>query len=216
LIKRKPLSACIDSTGFETSHASLYYTRRKGAAKSHYSKLTAVCDKKTHLYFCAIADRGPLPDHVEFKEAITSAHKTAPIKELLADAGYDSEANHVLCREMLGIESIIPPRSGRRPKNPKYTPPTKYRKRMKQHFPTKRYGQRWQIESAISQTKRRFGSAVEGRGWQSILASVLMRVLAHNIALVLLSLRPTTLLFNRADRVHLIGTSILGVLGGRV
>jgi hypothetical protein len=108
---------------------------------------------------------------------------------LLADAAYDSEANHVLCREVLGIESIIPPRMGRKPRKPSRSPSTPHRKRMKQHFPAKRYGQRWQIESAISQDKRRFGSAIEGRSWQTILQAVLMRVLVHNIALLLLSLR---------------------------
>jgi len=35
-----------------------------------------------------------------------------PFTRLLADGGYDSEANHRWWREDLGIESIIPPSQG--------------------------------------------------------------------------------------------------------
>jgi hypothetical protein len=118
--------AAIDSTGFETGHASLYYSRRKGIVKSHYPKLTAVCDTATHLYLAAVVDTGPMPDFVEFQSALLLALRLAHPAQLLADAGYDSEANHAFCHETLGIQSIIPPRHGRQALDPAHLPATPY------------------------------------------------------------------------------------------
>jgi hypothetical protein len=66
---------------------------------------------------------------------------------LLADAGYDAEHNHVLCREELGIRSTVIPARKRRTRA---WPTTKYRRQMKRRFFRRLYGQRWQVESAIS------------------------------------------------------------------
>jgi transposase len=188
LIEEIIASAVLDTTGYESGHASEYYSRRKGVVKSRYPKLSTVCDTLSHFYLGAVADTGPMPDQVEFKEALLMACGNASIRRLLADAAYDAESNHVLCRETLGIESIIPTNKGRKPRDPEHKPPTKYRRQMKERFPKKKYGQRWQIESAFSQDKRRFGSAVEGRSREALHQALLMRVLVHNIALLLFCL----------------------------
>ena len=75
--------------------------------------------------------------------------------EVLLDTGYDAERTHVLVREHLGAESLIPAKTGRATARP---PRGKYRRMMHEAFPDKRYGQRWQVESAISRDKRLFGS----------------------------------------------------------
>jgi hypothetical protein len=36
-----------------------------------------------------------------------------PFERLVADAGYDSEANHRFCRERLGVDSLIPAKKRR-------------------------------------------------------------------------------------------------------
>ena len=46
------------------------------------------------------------------------------------------------------------------------------------------YGQRWQIESAFSQDKRRFGSAVAGRDTPARSRQLHLRLLVHNLALL--------------------------------
>ena len=38
---------------------------------------------------------------------------SCPFDRLVADAGYDSEANHRFCRERLGVDSLIPAKKRR-------------------------------------------------------------------------------------------------------
>jgi hypothetical protein len=109
------------------------------------------------------------------------------IDRLLADAGYDSERNHVLCREELGIRSTviaINPRPSRR-----RWPKTRYRRQMRRRFHCRVYGQRWQAESAISRNKRILGSSLRARRQDTQLEECLLRVLTHNL---LILLRPLT------------------------
>jgi hypothetical protein len=46
------------------------------------------------------------------------------------------------------------------------------------------YGQRWQIESGWSRTKRLLGSALRARKWINQKKEILLRVLTHNIMLL--------------------------------
>ncbi|MCA8913760.1 MAG: transposase [Planctomycetes bacterium] len=49
----------------------------------------------------------------------------------------------------------------------------------------KKYGQRWQVESLFSQDKRRFGSQLSASTINGQFGELCLRVLAHNIALLL-------------------------------
>lgn len=171
----------IDSTGLESRHVSHYYSKRLGLRKKHFPKWTLVIDTRTHLILATVCDRGPLPDDIEFERAITAAYARQPFSELLADAGYDSEAHHQLVREDLDARSIIPPLRGR----PTAKAPTgTYRAMMHRHFPRKTYGQRWQAESAISTHKRRIGSALRARSYWTQWREVNLRAITHNLMLI--------------------------------
>src|SRR5688500_8385382 len=62
---------------------------------------------------------------------LKDACRRAPVKAAVADAGFDSEKNHGLARQDLGVRSIIPPKIGR----PTEKPPTgRWRRLMKQRF----------------------------------------------------------------------------------
>lgn len=178
--------AAIDSTGYEAGHTSHYYGRRAGLKKRHFPKLTAVADTKTHMYLWTVANQGPYPDHREFKPAVAQAHSLQPFGQLLADAGYESEAAHQFCREELGVISIIPTTRRGRPRHDgrRSAMAGGYRKRLCRRFPRKAFGQRWQVESAFSQDKRRFGSAVRGRTYHSRCRNLRLRVLVHNAAII--------------------------------
>ena len=160
---------------------SHYYSRRLRLRKSRFPKWTLVIDTRTYLILSTIVDRGPGPDDIEFDRAVRSAHARQPFGELLADAGYDSEAHHRLLREELGARSVIPPLRGR----PTQKVPTgPYRALMHHHFPRKTYGQRWQIESAISSHKRRLGSALRARSYWTQWREVQLRAITHNLMLI--------------------------------
>jgi len=182
--------AAIDSTGLETRHVSAYFTKRCERHSNHYKhrypKLSAICDTPSHLILGAVIDRGPKPDPVEAKQTLHEALKHQRFLSLLGDAGYESEAFHCLCRDKLGIRSIIPttvrgrPRTDGKPRGVR----GKYRKLMKQRFPKKTYGQRWQIETAFSMLKRNMGAALRARNYQSQTREIRLRILTHNIAIL--------------------------------
>jgi transposase len=181
LIPEKSPQAAIDSTGYEAGHTSHYYGRVCGLRKSHYPKLTAVCDTKAHIYTSAVANQGPFPDHREFAAAVLEGYGNQPFDEILADAGYDAEHHHQLVRDVLGATSVIAPNAGRPTRK---LPPGRYRREMVESFPKERFGQRWQVESSFSQDKRRFGSFVSGRSYWSRCRNLLLRVLVHNAAII--------------------------------
>ncbi len=186
LLSETSRQAAIDSTGYEAGHVSHYYGSRAGLKKRHFPKLTAVADTRTHIYFYCIVNQGPYPDHREFGPAVANAHRLQPFGELLADAGYDSERAHRFCRDQLAVTSIIATTPRGRPRNDgaANVMTGHYRRRLHRHFPKKAFGQRWQIESAFSQDKRRFGSAVRGRTYHSRCRNLRLRVLVHNAAII--------------------------------
>jgi transposase len=101
---------------------------------------------------------------------------------VLADAAFDSEANHRLCREELGVRSTVIPLN-RRNRGRKW-PKTKYRRQMKRRFFKRKYGQRWQAESAFPRHKRRLGSALSARSEPARERECFLRVLTHNLMLL--------------------------------
>jgi hypothetical protein len=56
---------------------------------------------------------------------------------------------------------------------------------MASHFPKEFYGQHWHLENGFSQDKRCFGSWVAGHGYWSRCRKLLLRILVHNLAIIL-------------------------------
>jgi hypothetical protein len=56
---------------------------------------------------------------------------------------------------------------------------------MKQRFPKKHYGQRWQTETVNSMIKRRLGSALRARKYWSQCREIILRVITHNVMIVI-------------------------------
>ena len=111
------------------------------------------------------------------------------VDTVLADAGYDAEHNHRLCREELGLRrSVIalnPRNVGDR------QPKTSCRRALHHDFPGSLHRQRWHVESAFSQHKRRFGLALAARRvvvqqHELIVQQheLIWRVRTHNVALL--------------------------------
>ena len=100
---------------------------------------------------------------------------------VMADAAYDSEAHHVLCRETLGIRRTIIPLQTR---GSRKWPTSRYRREMKVRFARRAFGQRWQVESAFSRHKRRLGSFLRARSEQARERECYLRVLTHNLMIL--------------------------------
>jgi hypothetical protein len=133
------------------------------------------------MILSAEASIGPWPDCPSFKGLLERAAARVPIGAILADAGFDSEANHVLAHG-LGIRSIMPPTIGReRACGPK----GRHRHKLWSRFPLERYRQRAHIEGTYSQDKRRFGSQFRATSPRGQWGELLLRALVHNVALLL-------------------------------
>ncbi len=198
MVEERCRQAALDSTGYENGHTSIYYGQRTGVKKRHFPKVTALMDTRSHFYLSGVMNQGPHSDQREFREAVRTAYARVPFDELLADAAYDSEPNHVLLRETMGVRSIMPALIGRPTDK---APRGRYRRQLARRFPRKRYGQRWQSESGFSQDKRRFGSSIEGRSYWARCRKLNLRFLLHDVALLLCalfaSLRSPMSLFTR-------------------
>jgi transposase len=178
----------VDATGLETRHVSEHFGKRRGEGKGighrqrAWPKLTAVLHIHSHLIIGAVTGIGPSQDSPDFTPAMRQAATLLDLSTVLADAGYDAEHNHRLCRDELGIgRSIIAlnrRNTGRR------WPKTPYRRALRQHFPRLLYHQRWHIESGFSQHKRRLGSALTTRGHQAQRRELILRVLTHNLMIL--------------------------------
>jgi len=179
----EPPEAAIDSTGMETRHVSRHFvhcTKRPSYFRRTWPKVTIVCDTHTHLIAGCIVTRGPSYDFGLFNKVVRQACKQLTFARILADAGYDSEANHRLGREILGIHTIIALNARGFTK----TPNTPYRAEMKRDFEKETYNRRWQVESVFSRNKRLLGSALRNRTEVSRQRECLLRVLTHNLMII--------------------------------
>ncbi len=79
---------------------------------------------------------------------------------IVADKGYDNEANHEFVREELDAVSIIP---ARYEDVPVWRTHGIYRKQMKRRFYTRLYHQRNKNETILSVIKRMFGEHIVSR-----------------------------------------------------
>ena len=179
----EPPEAAIDSTGMETRHISRHFvhcTKRPSYFRRTWPKVTIVCDTHTHLIAGCIVTRGPSYDFPLFNKVVRQACKQLTFARILADAGYDSEANHRLGREVLGINTII----ALNLRGSKRRPSTPYRAEMERNFEKETYNRRWQVESVFSRNKRLLGSALRNRTEVSRQRECLLRVLTHNLMII--------------------------------
>jgi hypothetical protein len=188
--RRRVSRAAIDSTGLESSAASGYFVRRrqrvgmpwKTVVYHRFPKLGVVCDVEAHFILAAQGGRGPKPDVADFRPLLGAALTRAGVGRIAADAGYDSEPNHAFARRACRVRSIIPAKHGR-----PTTRPAKghYRRLMQTRFDTDAYRDRVQVETVISMLKRRLEAFVRGRTYGSQCRELRLKVLTHNVMILL-------------------------------
>ena len=139
----------------------------------------------SHVILAARATTGGGGDQPFFPLLLAEACRRCKVHVAVADAGYDSEANHLSARRDLGVRSIIPPDSGRPTAK---LPPTRYRRHMRRRFQRQAdqrwYGQRWQAETVNSMIKRNLGSALRATTARRRSYELLLRVITHNLMIL--------------------------------
>lgn len=182
--------AALDATGLQSGHISPhYYNIRQKAFKNHkctrfthWPKMAAIVDVTNHVILAVYPTRGPGRDAGHFRDIIELLPDHIAIEHLLADAGYDSEVNHVYSREEKNMKTTMPPTVGRKTDNP---PKGKYRREMKENFDSENYGQRWQVETVFSMIKRNLGYVLSGKSQQTQNAQMLLMAMTHNLMIFL-------------------------------
>ena len=207
-LRAKPLT--IDSTCYEPHHRSRHYDRvcrkmglkrgRKYAEKpGKYGaavnasrsrqlrgmpKLALATAAASHQILALRTRIGNGSDHPDFEPLLFNAWRRAPVKTVVADAGYDSENNHRLARLDMNVRSVIPPAIGRPSKK---APLGYYRRLMKRRFKNKAdakvYGQRAQSETTNSMMKRNLGDSLRSIRPERREQEMMLRSLVHNLML---------------------------------
>ena len=148
-------------------------------------KLSLAVATRCHLILAVRATTGAGGDQPFFEPLLLDAFSRTTVKLAVADAGYDSEANHCIARQDLGVRSIIPPNAGRPTNKP---PSTRHRRNMHRRFARKadqkHYGQRWQVETVNSMIKRNLGAALRAKTPGRRSMEMLLRVVTHNIMIL--------------------------------
>ena len=188
--KRRVKEAAIDSTGLSATNASPYFVKRRATKESpwktityrRYPKLGVVTNVANHFILAFESGKGPYPDVGQFKGLIQQAASRVKLKTVLADAGYDSEANHQFAREELALRTVIPPKQGRPSDKPIKG---RYRRLMQTRFDEQSCRKRAQVETVMSMIKRRRGSFCKGKTYWSRCRELHLMELTHNIMILL-------------------------------
>ena len=147
-------------------------------------KLSVAVAAACHVILAATVRTGNGSDAPDFDELLYRSWRRADVRVVVADAGYDSEMNHRVAREDMGVRSVIPPGIGRPTGK---LPSGRWRRHMAKRFARKadekQYAQRSQSETVHSMVKRNQGSALRSRTPQRRKQEMLLRVLTHNIML---------------------------------
>ncbi len=146
-----------------------------------FPKLGVVVDCARHLILSMHRGQGPRPDIDELLDLMNNMTGDIWPEQMLLDAGYDSEGNHELLREVLDIESVIPATAGRPTEK---LPTGKWRWLMATDFNHEDYGQRWQAETVMFMLKSRQGESLTARTYHARRREMGLMGLAHNLMIV--------------------------------
>jgi hypothetical protein len=184
---RGPRLVALDSTGLWLSHASRWFERRaeRGRGQRGWLKWAPALWIEPQMLVAQRVRPGPAGDFGDLVPLAGAAHSVLPFGQLVADAGYDSEANHRFCRESLGVDSLIPAKKRRSVRVVATTP---YRREMVERLgepgddeARRAYRQRWKAETVMSVAKRRWGEALSARLDETQAAQALLRGVVYNL-----------------------------------
>jgi len=151
--------AAIDSTGYSSTHASRYYVQRMHGEleRRNYIKASLSICTVSQSVLAVKARLGPRNDNIDFEWLARQSASLAKLSYIVADKGYDSEANHRLTVQLSSKPMIPVRRVG------DYRVWTSYRKKMLRHFDEPIYHRRSLVETVNSVMKRLMGSCVQSR-----------------------------------------------------
>jgi len=201
LARQLGVIVALDSSLYDPRHRSRHYEQRcrhyallhkrsanarRSRTARQFPKLSIGVCTRSHLICSTRVRTGLGSDCPDFEPLLFDAWNRHPrLRTVVADAGYDFEANHQIARQDMGLQSLIKTGIGKPSKRP---PSGYYRRLMSRQLRGsqrgKKYGQRAQAETVNSMLKRNLGDALRAKAPRARRNEQLLRVLAHNIALL--------------------------------
>ena len=181
----------IDATGFPSTHASRYYVMRlkqmgtENSVVRGFTKATFATCVHTKVLLAVDADDSRTADIKRLEPVVDKlAASGQVIKYVLADKGYDAEYAHIMIRERLDAEAIIPVRDAPK-KESVYRTTGVNRSRMKREMKegtetSERYRMRPISETANSMVKCVLGEILNGRDPKARHSELMFKCVAHN------------------------------------
>jgi len=174
LLCKKPVkTSAIDGSGFETSHMSYHYAnvwnRQDKRKYRRYLKISiAICTDSQYILSQKIR-LGPRNDHIDFEAVM----KNVRCKYVVADKGYDSKKNRYFVLRNMKAYPHIPYRKMSGVTYERSGVPLKFNKRI--------YHQRSKVETVFSVIKRKYGSYILSKSFETQKKELLIRLVAYNI-----------------------------------
>ena len=169
----------VDSTGMQNGVQSLHYISRRwdkggrSARKPIKVSVAIICGLL--LPVALVVDVGASADMKQMPAIMEQLGSGVRPSRLLADAGYDAEWVHEVCREQWDTESLIPPVVRTADGSIK----SKWRSRMRD-LPAS-FGRRWHVESFFSALKRTTMGSLSSRTERTLVAEATIKVLAYAV-----------------------------------
>lgn len=174
LCKKEVVISAIDSSGFETNYMSYYYANRwnREDKRKHrrYLKASIAIDTESQYILAQRIRLGPRNDNIDFETVL----KNIKCKFVVADRGYDSRANRLFVLNKMKAYPHIPYRI--------YSGSTVTNHGHKKIICDDRiYHQRSKVETVFSVIKRKYGSFILSKNFESQKKELLFRMIAYNI-----------------------------------
>lgn len=173
----------IDATGLETTNASAHFVSRAGRQRRKFKKLSVSVVCGALLPLALVIDWGPGNDKSQAFDLLAKTFEAAEAADALpqrlyADAGYDADWIHGVCREVWKVKSWIKPVHHRTDGSLGGL----YRSGMTQtRLKHEGYGKRWHVETFFSGLKRMMGSTLASRTEATMTNETAFKVLAYAI-----------------------------------